>query len=203
MYKIYALYDKRNGNIGYIGATNQRLQDRLSSHKTDYHRNYSCSSKEFISQIGEENLEIRLIEECQSKEEMWQREEYWTNFYNERYNLVNIRIGQKHAKSSIEKNRKSHIGKRASKETKQKMSISRKGKNNSMWGKHHTVDAKEKNRKAQISKKVICIETGIVYNSLHDATRKTGIHHATICSVCKGKRKIAGGYHWEYVNQED
>lgn len=34
------------------------------------------------------------------------------------------------------------------------------------------------------------------FDSATDAERKTGIYHVTEC--CKGKRKTAGGYIWEY-----
>ena len=48
-------------------------------------------------------------------------------------------------------------------------------------------------------KKVLCIETGNVYYSTGDASRKTGILQGSICQVCNGKLKSAGGYHWEYI----
>ena len=36
------------------------------------------------------------------------------------------------------------------------------------------------------------------YPSMNDAARNTGITVANISSVCKGKRKTAGGYVWRY-----
>lgn len=47
------------------------------------------------------------------------------------------------------------------------------------------------------SKKVLCIETKTVYGGIAEAQRKTGATH--ISMVCCGKRKTAGGYHWQYV----
>lgn len=49
-------------------------------------------------------------------------------------------------------------------------------------------------------KKVVCIETGYIYESIAEAKRITGI--GNICSVLKGNRKTAGGYHWEYVDDK-
>ena len=46
-------------------------------------------------------------------------------------------------------------------------------------------------------KRVRCIETGIIYHSMKNAIEETGARH--ISSVCNGKRKTAGGYHWEFV----
>lgn len=54
-------------------------------------------------------------------------------------------------------------------------------------------------RLERISKRVLCIETGIIYNSINEAARQTGIFNSSICNVCNGKRKSAGKYHWEYV----
>ena len=47
------------------------------------------------------------------------------------------------------------------------------------------------------SKPIRCIETGIVYDSIADVFRKTGISNAHKCA--KGYQKTAGGYHWEYI----
>lgn len=37
------------------------------------------------------------------------------------------------------------------------------------------------------------------FEVLNDASRITGINAAHICDVCKGKRKLAGGYVWKYA----
>lgn len=55
-----------------------------------------------------------------------------------------------------------------------------------------------RNRKDE-SKKVLCVETDEVFESIHEAQRKTGICAQNISSVCLGKRNIAGGYHWSFV----
>ena len=48
-----------------------------------------------------------------------------------------------------------------------------------------------------LSKAVVCVETGEVYPSTHEASRKTGVNQRNICSCCNGKRQSAGGYHWQ------
>lgn len=45
-----------------------------------------------------------------------------------------------------------------------------------------------------------CLDTDITYSSGCEAMRKTGINQRNISSACRGKRKTAGGYRWEYVN---
>lgn len=70
---------------------------------------------------------------------------------------------------------------------------------------HHKIDSKckrvseaHKNHKA-FSKKVLCIETGEVFESIGDAERKTGIRHSGISKACNGKLKATGGFHWRFV----
>ena len=52
-------------------------------------------------------------------------------------------------------------------------------------------------------KPVRCVETGVMYPSqqaAEKATGFTGIHR--VCNS-KTRRRLCGGYHWEYVNPED
>lgn len=81
--------------------------------------------------------------------------------------------------------RYSHKGTKHSEETKRKMSEAKKGKH--------------LNRK-DLSKKILCIETGEVFESIRDAQRKTGIYQSGISAVCNGKHKTAGGLHWKFYN---
>ena len=51
--------------------------------------------------------------------------------------------------------------------------------------------------------KVKCLETGIIYNSLIEAEKNTGINRICIGNCCKGKQKTAGKYHWIYENNKE
>lgn len=53
-----------------------------------------------------------------------------------------------------------------------------------------------------MSTPVICSETGVVYPSLKEAERQTGVHHPNIWCCLNGKYKTAGGYHWRKVIKE-
>lgn len=55
---------------------------------------------------------------------------------------------------------------------------------------------------AAIEKKVLCVETGIIYNSGTKAAVANGVHKSKISLVCNGKRQTAGGYHWKFVEVE-
>lgn len=48
-------------------------------------------------------------------------------------------------------------------------------------------------------KRVLCIETGVIYESTSDASRKTGLSQSNISECCRGIRKTTGGYTWKYI----
>lgn len=50
-------------------------------------------------------------------------------------------------------------------------------------------------------KKVLCIETGEIFNSAKEADEKFGFNHL-IANVCNpnNRKKSAGGYHWRYIS---
>lgn len=56
------------------------------------------------------------------------------------------------------------------------------------------------------TKKVRCIETGIIYNSINEASALSNISRSGITMCCrkyiyKGNlHKTAGGFHWEFIN---
>lgn len=91
------------------------------------------------------------------------------------------RLGNKLSEDSIQKRTIKQTGLKRSEETKRNLSIS------------------NRNNPKQHCKKVRCIETNIVYPSVREAGRQTGILHGNIKNVCHGRGLTAGGYHWEFV----
>ena len=60
-----------------------------------------------------------------------------------------------------------------------------------------------KNIKSQLlhpMRKVVCIETGKIYDSMALAAREVGGQVQNIYHVCKGTFPTAYGYHWRYVD---
>ena len=51
------------------------------------------------------------------------------------------------------------------------------------------------------STSVLCEETGVVFPSLHEAERQTGVDLGYIRKCLNGKQKTAGGYHWRKVKE--
>lgn len=99
-----------------------------------------------------------------------------------------------------------HKGMKYSNETRLKKSVIFSGKGNPMYGTKMSAEHKKKLQAAcvkAVSKSVVCVETGNVYDSAVQAQRETGICASTIRNVCKRKPKYhtAGGYHWIYQSE--
>ena len=70
------------------------------------------------------------------------------------------------------------LGMKATQETLYKRSLAMKGKN---------------------AKKIICLETKVIYSSLTEASKKLNICVTNISRCLKGQRKTIGGYTWDYI----
>lgn len=87
----------------------------------------------------------------------------------------------------------------------------RNGEMNGMYGKYHTDEAKEKmsKKKKDIyngsnnpnAKRVLCIELGIIFNTINEAAKFIKRNQSRISDVLNNGG-TAGGYHWEYVDKE-
>ena len=56
--------------------------------------------------------------------------------------------------------------------------------------------------KDSISKKVICITTGVIYMSIREASNAIGISESCISKCCHGKAMSAGGYEFKFYSKE-
>ena len=50
------------------------------------------------------------------------------------------------------------------------------------------------------SRKVVCVETREVFNSIKEAANRLKLHSELICACCNGRQRTTGGYHWEYAD---
>ena len=48
-------------------------------------------------------------------------------------------------------------------------------------------------------KKIKCVETGIIYNSVEEAAKEYNITGNAISACARGDNKTCMGYHWAYV----
>ena len=49
-------------------------------------------------------------------------------------------------------------------------------------------------------RRVKCVETGQIFESILQASAETGCERGNIVDCCRGKRKTCRGFHWEYVD---
>ena len=105
-----------------------------------------------------------------------------------------------------------NYGKHPTKETRQKMSESRKGEKNYMYGKHHTEKARKKISEAKKGKNnpgaraVICLTTGRMFFTAKEAAEYYDIDSSSIIKRCRGKGNYCGKLPdgtklvWRYLN---
>ena len=131
----------------------------------------------------------------------------------EKYKIKNHpRCGKHHSDETKQKISEGNKGKTISDETKKKMSEAHKGEKHHMYGKHHSEETKRKIKEnhadmsganSPSAKKVICVETKEIYETMIDASIKTKIYKSGISKCCRGVQKTAGGYHWKYYEDGD
>ena len=174
-----------------------------------------------ISQEDAYRLEIELISKYRSND----REFGYNKSSGGESSVRGLHWHQ--SKETIEKKSQKMRGRKLTQEQRKKLSESLKGHASPNKGKHLSEEAKtkisnalkkwnaehespnkgRKYKKTQEAilatsrghyKPVVCVETGIIYESIMYAGIFTNIDHSSISAVCRGKRKSAGGYHWRY-----
>ena len=98
-------------------------------------------------------------------------------------------------------------GRHMSEDAKAKISKSNSGDCNGMYGRKLSDAQKDFLRNINSgannknSKRVICVETGVIYASSGEASRETGCHQGHISECCNGTHNTTGGYHWRYADE--
>lgn len=199
---IYKIKNKIN-NKEYIGQTTKNIYERFNEH---CHGSSNCVLlKKAIRKYSRENFEVKQLENCSNLDQLNEREEFWIKELNSLapngYNLMTGGAAPKHSEI-----------------TKQKMSVTRRGKHpywateasrseearvkraNSIQGQKRSVETKEKiKRSADKLCKALRDQNGKVYRSATDAAEELNISRGNIQMVLRGKRKSAGGLRFEYI----
>ena len=218
---IYVAENTVNGKR-YVGQTIRKFEERQAQHKKD---SEVCDYKFYraIRKYGWDNFNWAVIVEgVESVESLNRLEQYWIKELDTFKNGYNSTTGGEGCIVSAETKKKiserlkgekhPNYGKHLSEETKKKMSESQKGEKNPNYGKHFSEETRRKMSESHKgrtgannlrSKPVLQLdkETGTViaeFAGLREAERVTGVKHCTISNVCRGKRKSAGGYYWQY-----
>ena len=166
VYKLYYLLDPRDEAIRYVGIT-KNIHKRFMCHLRDKKNTHKNAWVGSLLKLGLEPI-IELMEETDIKEEIYAKEkEHIKNLRNKGVDLTNLTDGgegcfgyklsdESRMKMSISKKKYFEenpqpsgvnsplYGKKHSKETREKMSISQKGENAVWYGKHLTDETKKK-----------------------------------------------------------
>lgn len=172
----------------------------------DLIKKYKSNQREFGYNILDggnvsDGLSIESIQKMSlSQKKLWQNAEY-------RKHMSDVHKGKKASEETKKKmslsNNRYWLGKQMSEEAIIKMKNKLKGRE--VWNKGTRGVMKanktsfKKGEVHSITKKIMCIETGIVYNSINEASRTLNINSTCIVNVCKGKQLTAGGLHWKYI----
>lgn len=179
-YIVYCHTNLMNGKK-YIGITCQDIRDRWRLNGTGYKNQkkfYNAIEKYGWDAFAHEILYTNLTEEQAKIIEQSLIEKY--DAIKNGYNVLKGGNVTHHSSETISKIRESHIGHKPSKDTIQKMKTTKMKK---------------------YGNQVLCIETGIIYPSMGEAMRLTGIDKTSISRCCSGKQGSAGGYHWRYLQE--
>lgn len=171
----------------YIGITHHEDPEKRWQHGRGYFRNKHFTDA--ILKYGWDNFDHIIVESGLSKIEACDLEKelikkYQTQDKTFGYNITNGGEFFRHAE-----------------ESKRLMSEHRKGKGLTQFSEEHIRKLKENHGGGTEKKKVRCIETSVVYESINDAARQIGASKKLISNCCNHVEhyNTAKGYHWEFV----
>lgn len=222
---IYAIQNKITG-MAYVGQTANNFGDRRDSNfaKLRHNKHDNVGLQEDWNKYGEQNYEFKILEILEDCVNIDEKEKFWIAKYRENNKAFNLQSGGKgcpgvHISEEVkriigEKNRQHNLGKKASEETKLKMSLARKGRKPSPEsiekgrlkhiGMKHTPEAKkkmsiaksgEKCHLAKYTKEQVLLAREIYDNGCKDykcISEKTGISRVALPDIVKRKR-------WKYI----
>lgn len=189
----------------YIGITCQRLSQRWANGK-GYAKNLVFNRA--IEKYGWRNIQHIIIAENLSKVEACKLEiqlisEHHTTDPEFGYNISSggesgtkgIKYGPEFGEKVRQRMlgpKNMNYGKKFSKETLQKLSKARKGK----WSEKQKIALTKVHD--SMKKQVVCLDTGVIYESITEAANLVRIPMRGITAVCKGTQISSHGLHWAY-----
>lgn len=202
MYTVYMHITPNNKR--YIGITMKEPKLRWRNGSGYLNNNHFHKA---ILKYGWNNIKHEILFTNLSKEEAEQKEieliaKY--NTTNRKYGYNNDNGGKTigtHSEATREKLRLSHQGKRPyikkSEDEKEKHRKNIKLR----WNNKEERKKLETAIRNKHGVKVICVETGKIFNTLIEAEKYYNVGHSHIGKCCKGERKTAGGFHWKQYEE--
>lgn len=197
---IYKITNIENQHI-YIGKTDRTVEERWKEHLKD------CNRVDFgnrplyraINKYGKDKFLIEQIEEC-SFDEVDKREKYWIEYYGSFKNGYNATIGgDGRPYLDYDLIYRTYLECKSRSKTAQILGIDRSNVNRIIAGlKDNPYYKNEALFKPVARLDKDTKEVLEVFPSVTEANKKYKCN-GHISSVCKGKRKTAGGYGWKYI----
>lgn len=203
---IYKITNQVNGKV-YIGKTNLTIEQRWEYHKKDRNKSEYLARPLYraIAKYGIDSFSIEQVEEC-AEQIADEREIYWIDFYQSYKNGYNATLGgdgKRLINYDVVVETFKHL--QNQKATAETLGINETTvqyilKSRSIQKRTGQDMAKEMCSLAvnQYDLKGNYLNT---YPSIREAARAIGAErwNSHISGVCRGKRKTAAGYRWEYV----
>lgn len=194
-YKVYIHINQINNKM-YIGITKQKVQNRW---KNGIAYKGSILFYSAIKKYGWNNFEHIVFADHLTKHEAMNMEKILIEKFqtqNKKYGY-NITGGgdipithndyvRKKISESVSGEKHPCYGKHLSEETKKKISEHTKGRTKAL-------------NAGNQPKKILCIETNLIYNSVADAAKAINKNHSAISLAARGNKNSAYGYHWKYI----
>ena len=196
---IYKITNTLNGKC-YVGQTTRTPEERFVEHK----RCQTSNIGREIRKYGVENFTVEVLEECEIRELLNEREIFWIAeldcMWPRGYN--NATGGQGNRERTPESVAKmSRKGMHHSDASRKQIALSLTDDKNPQYGKPLSDETKARLSAATKNKRqVICVETGEVFESMTAAARAKQSKVQDISRACNNPNRTAGGFHWRYKN---
>ena len=185
---IYKHTNVINGKV-YIGQTSVTTQSRWRNGG-----GYQGSPHFYaaIKKYGWINFSHEILATVETMEEANKLEQFYIQYYNSTHpdHGYNIQLGgSNHLHSEAEKLHLRNVILKKWEDVNFRQKIMQN---------IHPID------RSYCSQKVLCVETGKIYESQLSAAKDIGLKSsAGISKCCTGERKTAGGYHWRYIRENN
>jgi group I intron endonuclease len=177
-------------NKKYIGITKQLPEKRWLNGQGYRTQKYF---KKAIDKYGWGNIEHKILFTNLTKEQAKQKEIELIKKYNTNNNILGY---------NLTSGGDGLNGIKLTQEHKEKISKSMKGKIPYNKGKKMSAEQHAKLILTRKTKKVRCIETNEIFNSLKEASNKFQFDMRYISNVCRGINRSTHGYHFEFIGGE-
>lgn len=215
----------------YIGQS-KHIRERWNKHKSELNNqsHFNDYLQKAWNKYGPDDFKFYVLEYC-SESQLDDKEIYYIEFHNtmDRNNGYNLKSGgqtstnyystetRKKMSESVKKSytnperRKIQSANAIKQWSNPEIKTKIMGANNSMYGKHHTEEAKQKvsnANKGRVSKRrnttpVFCIELNKEFTDATEAGKALSLDGTCILKVCQGKRRTCGGYKWKFIKDKE